>query len=229
MSKQITQKLATEIKDEIEFLTGRAKQVFKIPLNAEEIENAWNATIDIDVREAFHTLDAKGYDVNGHRIHDPYINIQLDNTEYCVRFHKILLARPYNDNLHILRQAWPLGPEKWTEFAEWVQNVGAIDAEFREAHEVVCWLLDTCGSVGQLIRAMPELATFMPKNIQTVLREQRRASTMPYDWASYPREKVERAQYALSKAFMLPDPGDMRRGKWSQISCTWATRVATKA
>jgi hypothetical protein len=229
MSKPLTEKLSKEILSEVSFLLGRGKQTIICPLDQKEIDNAWKATFEPQLLAAFKTLKTAGYRTHSHKVGETTVVMLMDGAHYHVRFRQDLYDRPHKDRdaPDHFEKRWPLGADRWKEFVEWVSYASTIDGEFRNALWVVTKLLEMCKTVGQLTRALPELATFMPREIQETLREQRRASTMPYDWAAFPRDRVDLAQQALAKAYLLPDQARARR-LWGDLNVTWASKPAPK-
>jgi len=220
----MTNKLKQEIRDETSFLVGRAKKALVCPLSPEELERAWAATFEPRTLAALKHLEHDcGYYMKHHITSSVIITIPLEGERYEVRLRQDLYKAP--DNAKDFMECWPLGDDKKKEFCEWVQHAGRIDSEFRNALYVVDALVGFCGTAGQLVRAMPELATFMPLTIGDMLRQQKRASGMPYEWAAFPKERVQQASLALAKAYMMPEPRPRRT--YDGYDVTWAI-IASK-
>jgi len=224
MSKVITNKLKEAITREVGLLLVRGKTANPCPLSAEEVQLAWNAAIDKPVFRALEELEQAGYDTSYLKYNNARASILIHDKTYLVRFPMSLYDRPELSGgaANNFDSCWPLGEEKLLSFLDWVQNAGQINYEFDNAQWVVNKLLEYCKTVGQLTRAMPDLVNFMPSEIRKELREQRRSSTMPYEWAAFPRDKVDAAQLALAKAHLLPQT--LRR-EWGNLHAIWAVIV----
>ncbi len=224
MSTTMTNKLKQEINSETNYLLGRAKKALVCPLSNGELQEAWEATFEPQTLVALkHLSNDCGYDVYFHITSTAGVTIPLEGERYEVILQQNLYREP--DNAKDFMSCWPLSDDKKKEFCEWVQHTGRIDSEFRNALYVVDALVGFCGTAGQLVRAMPELATFMPLTIGDMLRQQKRASGMPYEWAAFPKERVQQASLALAKAYMMPEPRPRRT--YDGYDVTWAI-IASK-
>ena len=227
VSKSITQAMSKEIKLQVQWLLGRGKLMFQCPLTEDEIREAWRATFPQETLAAMSRLKNDGYrtDVFMTSAVDTHVVLDGDRV-YQVHFEQKLRDRPgyrTRDGRNHFQESWPLGTDKWNKFAQWVGHVGQLDYEFNTCSLVIHNLFEMCGTTGQLVRALPELASVMPDKIKDELRAAKRASGMPYDWAAYDKTRVEVAQNALVKAFLLPSNGHR---EWDAYALTWASKVA---
>ncbi len=86
---------------------------------------------------------------------------------------------------------------------DWANVVCEYTTRHREAIgtiEDICKMLST---TGQLRRMVPELVGFLPPHSQAALAEQTRASPFPAQWATYPKDRVERLVTCLAEGYLV--------------------------
>ena len=59
-------------------------------------------------------------------------------------------------------------------------------------------------AIGQVRRMMPDLATYLSKPHQELLRSQQRSSSLPSEFAAFDHGKLHRAIGVLAKCHLLP-------------------------
>lgn len=91
---------------------------------------------------------------------------------------------------------------------DWMRSAIADTIEAREARTVlVNDLLGMCKTAGQMKRMVPELLKYISPEKSAALHNQVRASSLPYDWAAYDRNAVDRAITYIAKCHMLTGLG----------------------
>lgn len=88
-------------------------------------------------------------------------------------------------------------------------------------------LLEMCVTAGQMRRMVPDLLKYLPPEKVQCLHNQVRASTLPFEWAAYPREMVDRATTYMAKCHILTGLGTTLRQRMSRDE--YATRVVSAA
>ena len=86
---------------------------------------------------------------------------------------------------------------------DWANAACECNTRHREAIgtiEDICKMLSTSG---QLRRMVPELVGYLPPHSQAALAEQTRASPFPAQWATYPKDRVERLVACLAEGHLV--------------------------
>ena len=79
-------------------------------------------------------------------------------------------------------------------------------------------------TAGQLKRMVPDLLKYLPDDKRDMLHQQVRASTLPFEWAAYDRDRVERAITYIAKCHMLRGIGKSVRQNFERNEfTTWCT------
>jgi len=204
-----------------------------MPLQPTEIQQWWMTLFDDqEIPRAFTILRNHQYALYVTRNEaDPIFIRALDNVspmKLKLRGQSLLNLPPSQDNSEKseksigtrLKDQWPFGLARWMELVEWMKTVAQINAEFDTAYNVSSFVIENCNTAGQINRALPELAQYLTGDAREALRDQKRASNMPYEWAAYDKERVMRASLALTKASLFPSSGEYR---WQTVSTNWCT------
>ena len=69
-------------------------------------------------------------------------------------------------------------------------------------------------SAGQIKRMVPELIQYLPKHIQEAFADQKRSSTCPFEWATYPKCDVEIMLATVNKGHLLVGMSKPNRANW---------------
>ncbi len=96
-----------------------------------------------------------------------------------------------------------LGQEAADQFIEWAINTARMREELFSASNTIKDIFDMAVTGGQIKRMVPELMQYLPHRIQSAFELQKRASTLPFNWAPYPKEKVEAMLLQVSKGHLL--------------------------
>lgn len=213
MSTAISQRMAEGIKDEVARLLGRGRTTFECPLNAQERQALWHGMFHPDVLCAFDLLRRCKYPMETHETHVARFETDLEGETYIINFwnYEQGLDHPllhwHGESYHTFNQvakAFPQSREYWPEFVQWIQNTGRIEKEFFAAQETLAHLLNFCNTIGQLTRAVPELAQYLTREKRETLQGQKRASNMPFEWSTFDRSSIDVLQFSLAKAHLMP-------------------------
>ncbi len=96
-----------------------------------------------------------------------------------------------------------LGVE-YDKFVNWVEQMAPLVGEVERAWKTVGEILEMASTAGQLKGMVPELVQYLPPARQEFLRGQLKASSLPYEWASYDRPAVRAMLLTMSKCYLLP-------------------------
>lgn len=215
MSTSISGRMSTEIQDEVSRLLGRGRTTFECPLDAKERQKLWHGMFDPAVLQAVQLLRTHEYEMSFHETIDAAFDTNLEGEPYTIGLYNWTgshatcpqLLQSYGDRYRSPDQlvaAFPQPVEDWPAFVQWVQNTGRIEKDFTEALETLTHLLGFCNTIGQLTRAVPELAQYLTREKREVLQGQKRSSNMPYEWATFDRKRIDILQFSLAKAHLLP-------------------------
>ncbi len=227
MSTTIGVRLKEQIKNDLNTLLGRGRTVYPCPLGQGEQRKFWHNTFPADTIHALNTLEQQGYATYSMTCRYVGVITTINCKQYDIKFttpsdaHTWLLTDPnIKGRLHHrtdLSIAYP--GTHWSEFVAWVEGCAQIERDFSNAWAAFDKILAFCGTVGQLVQAIPELRTHLPGKSQAALAEQQRKSNMPFEWAVFPRDKIENLQLSICKAFLFPRTDS---GSWTNFAGTWA-------
>jgi hypothetical protein len=223
MSTAIGKNLAKQLTRDMDSLLGRGRMAFPCPLNQHERKQFWHNTFPPYIVAAHELLKQNEYVTTGNTSQTASIKVDelliiFQSEEDDLLQHPAFRWGVHPVDAHAWRCAFPFDEERWQQFISWRDNCAQIDKEFEAALKAFKELLEFCGTVGQLTRAVPELRTHLPGKSQDALKDQVRASNMPFEWAKFDRERVRNLQMAMCKAFLLPS----RICTWTGYNGTWA-------
>ncbi|MFI5397637.1 MAG: hypothetical protein ACHQ9S_19030 [Candidatus Binatia bacterium] len=229
MSTAIGKHLGDQIKHDFDYLLGRGRTAFPCPLGQEGRRKFWHNLFRPDIVAAFELLESEEFGTHHLTQRCGRIVTQLDDKQYHVTFHtddSDLLRFPHlrsDEPFHIggmvLRDHFPGNRVEWDDFTQWVRNCSQIEREFEGASKAFAEVVKMCGTVGQLVRAVPELRTHLPGRAAESLSDASRASNMPFEWALYDRDKIANIQMCVCKAFLFPARDAT---SWNGYDETWA-------
>ena len=99
-------------------------------------------------------------------------------------------------------------------FLEWITSTAKLRIELIEAKQTIDNLLSMAKTAGQIKRMVPDLLQYLPVDLRKAYRDQVRASSLPFEWAPYPRDRVERLLTALGKGHLLAGMGKEHQSGW---------------
>ena len=214
----------------------------------------WHSKLPPDYVEAFACLESYDYNLSSeNKSEELWINLRDRQTMIRVprgRWTKPFLAAPqskkqrdyvlsyWNRREEIFHAVSPRHHVVSTtdEFelvfpgiTEWSELAIAAFEEVRDARNTARQILSIMRSAGQLMRAVPDLMKYLPTEKRAAFANQKRASSMPYEWAAFDRVSVERLQNALGKALLLQgvrsDREQLLRFKDTGDNIAWAYRI----
>ena len=87
---------------------------------------------------------------------------------------------------------------------EWVKNYGRLHAEMVDAMSTASKIIEMTSTAGQIRRMVPDMLQYLTKERRQAMEEQKRASSVPYEWAAFDRSCVARMLQAMAKSHLLP-------------------------
>ena len=231
MSTAIGTNLSRQIKSDFDRLLGRGHSAFPCPIGQGDRRKFWHNLFKPDIVAAYDLLESE--DFNTSNMTEHYARFVLhrpDEAKFHVTFYsenQELLRFPdrkYGEAITVgesrLRSAFPGTEADWAAFTQWVGNCSVVHREFKSALKTFGEVLEMVGTVGQLVRAIPEVQSHLPGKAKQAMMGAKRASNMPFEWAIFDRTRIGGVQMAMCKAFLLPDaPGTTA---WSSFDETWA-------
>lgn len=112
-----------------------------------------------------------------------------------------------------------LTPARSNEFWEWAMAAAACAERQLEARKTIHDVTEMLSTAGQLRRMVPDLINYLPRHMQMQLEEQKRASPFPDEWATYPKDRIERMTAALAEGHLL---SGMAKQNASGNAFSWA-------
>jgi hypothetical protein len=112
-----------------------------------------------------------------------------------------------------------LGNDARDKVFEWAISAATMNERHAGAKKAVDDIIKMCSTAGQLRRMVPELVKYLPPDLQSHLAEQTRASPFPDQWATYPKDNVEKMLSALAEGHLLTGLG---KQELSDSGYTWA-------
>lgn len=96
-----------------------------------------------------------------------------------------------------------MGEERATAIFEWSTMCVTMDAEIESAKLAVTDIFAMIKTAGQLKRMVPDLFKYIPDEQRRAFEDQKRASTLPFEWAGYDRSRVDAMIGTLLKCQLL--------------------------
>lgn len=121
-----------------------------------------------------------------------------------------------------------LGEENTELFLEWIVATSLLRNELKEAREAVTEIFEMAKTAGQIKRMVPDLLQYLPSNLQRAYQNQVRASSLPFEWAPYPKDKVERMMITIGKGHLMAGLAKETQMNWkisNLDSVVWGVQV----
>jgi len=222
-SNQLPQAAKTQLKEKLDVLFGRVLTGFPCPLDfhqRQELVRCNNSDEDVCRIKAVQHLGVLN------EVRRVIMFIPCANRDIQIRI--FAWDSPTNDTAFrgCTNRAFPvgaalanmvahrLGRGAYDQFARWVRNAVGLSEDINMALETFDEIMKFTRTAGHLRRMVPELYRLagLPQITSS------RSSAVPYDWSSYPRQRVEWLTATIAKCQLLPESID----KWSERSkYTW--------
>lgn len=230
MSTKISKNQIEEVKSHIGKLLDAGVRFTKLNMTAEEMGEFWHRGFPDELLDAYTVLASHGVGIEYHAVSSSVgFAIPIDS----IRAMSVRLTIPGGNGgfINLTRamakdhpkvmladaggqpEAWPalsreecikrMGQAKFDEFWNWAMAADSMSREVAVALDVTTELLDMVKTAGQLQRMVPDLMRFLKDEHRAALTDQKRASQVPYEWAAYPRDKVDAALVTLGKCDLV--------------------------
>lgn len=226
-SNQLTKEEKDNITTHINALLGRGVEFLKFPLEEEHLLSIVRARVDEELLQAVRVVVKAKMSLNiTTRVVFPYspphyalVNINAALPKPMVRYPAWETPQLSQMEPFTLSEVADLcGEDTAKAFHSWVDDVTQFSREATSARKVIEEIVDMASTPGQLRRMVPDLIEFLSRSTQLRLKEQVRASSMPFEWAAYPREPLYAATTTISKCYLLPES----KKSWdARFSGTW--------
>lgn len=100
-----------------------------------------------------------------------------------------------------------LGTEKGRELLEWMKMTADMRGELILANKTLSDIFNMAATAGQIKRMVPDLLQYLPVKQRQAFEEQKRASTLPFEWAPYPKKNIDGMLLQISKGHLLSNMG----------------------
>lgn len=122
-----------------------------------------------------------------------------------------------------------LGDALTEDFFVWVINSAKLYDDIILSAKALKAILGMAKSAGQIKRMVPDLLQYLPEHIQRAFAEQKRSSTLPFEWATFPKNDVEIMIATINKGHLLANMKKpaQHNWKWSTLDQHTWSRHAT--
>lgn len=215
-TNQMSQDQKDSIKKEVDNLLARGYAFYKFPLRTrEERLKVLLSRVDPRLVEAHALLKDNGYSMQqisgvsisyipagGMKEQINILHSDADPPEYFPAHpaYRDYAKKPFTEE----EVAKVLSPERAHDISMWATDARRYWKEAIAAQKAVAGVLKITNTGGQLRRMFPELIDWLSPNLKKKVSEQKRASSLPYEWAGMARPPVYAASALLSKCYLLP-------------------------
>ena len=118
-----------------------------------------------------------------------------------------------------------LGQEQADAMLDWAKSCAIMDDEIFNAQKVIGELFGMIKTAGQLRRMVPDLFQYLPEDARAAFTDQKRASSLPYEWAAYDRTAVDKMLGTFHKCHLLRglEKPSMAKASREDDAFSWAT------
>jgi hypothetical protein len=207
--------------------------------------DAWNSKFPRELFDAMDTLTRMGYGVTGAdtehfrvvveregRMLTTLIRLEMMPGEYkrkpvrlspdmainndiarMVRFNGNKKSVAMVLQLDYMQQKF--GAEDTAAFLDWIYQTAELRDELNNARQVIKDVFGMVRTAGQIKRMVPDLLQYLPDSLRQAYDEQKRASSLPFEWAPYPKGNVERMILTISKGHLLANMAKPGQEQWN--------------
>lgn len=223
------------------------------PISDEDKGIFWHKGFPDDLLDAYTTLNEHGvgveYSATTRAIGFVVPGAQGSTTCFAVRLCMVEAQRGFFTITHKMMGDWPttklkddqytqwpvvteetlierLGAEPAQKLMEWVRACALMDEEIFNAQQVIEDLFGMIKTAGQLRRMVPDLFQYLPEDAREAFADQKRASSLPFEWAAYDRGKVDRMLGTFHKCHLLRglEKPSMAKASREDDAFSWSTQ-----
>ena len=96
-----------------------------------------------------------------------------------------------------------LGADLTDEVISWMKQCAVMREELIIANKALQEIFDMAQTAGQIKRMVPDLLQYLPARQRAAFEEQKRASTVPFEWAPFPKANVDVMLAQINKGHLL--------------------------
>lgn len=125
-----------------------------------------------------------------------------------------------------------LGADLTDEVISWMTQTAVMREELIIANTALQAIFDMAQTAGQIKRMVPDLLQYLPVTQRLAFEEQKRSSTVPFDWAPFPKADVDVMLTQINKGHLLQGMRKENRREasvetvdhltWARRDCEWA-------
>ena len=120
-----------------------------------------------------------------------------------------------------------LGKEQADDLFQWMKDTAMLYDELHQSRITIKEVFNMAKTAGQIKRMVPDLLQYLPLELRNAYQLQVRSSTLPFEWATYDKDKVERMTLTISKGHLLAGVGlnnvpEMRYDVNDLSNITWS-------
>lgn len=225
-SNQLSSEERDKINTDIDTVLGRAVAYYKFPLKTYNDKLALaRACFSASIRRGLEeiTPTAEGRLVQW----QAFSRVTVDKSGTVVMWARDTPEgeEAFGGVLHSSHITWDdvaavLPAAKMNALLNWFSEASQVHNTLLAAKTTFDEVLEMVSTPGQLRRMIPDLLPSLSVPVQRMLTHQKRASSMPYAWAAFPRIRVEAATEALAMCKLLPE-SDITWGDFSRQKVSW--------
>lgn len=127
-----------------------------------------------------------------------------------------------------------LGADLTDEVISWMKGTATMRDELIIANKALQDIFDMAQTAGQIKRMVPDLLQYLPVNLRLAFEEQKRASTVPFEWAPFPKANVDVMLTQINKGHLLQKMRKPNRQTatvelldhqtWTRRDCQWVVK-----
>jgi hypothetical protein len=150
--------------------------------------------------------------------------------------HEMVLSTTYHK--HFCLEITPddmrkfLGADLTDEVLQWMHDCANMREELILANTSLQSIFDMAATAGQIKRMVPELLQYLPARQRAAFEEQKRSSTVPFEWAPFPKKNVDVMLTQINKGHLLQNMRKPERANctietidhvtWARSDVRWA-------
>ncbi|SRR6266403_3818085 len=127
-----------------------------------------------------------------------------------------------------------LGADLTDEVISWMKQTAIMRDELITANLALQQIFDMAQTAGQIKRMVPDLLQYLPTHLRIAFEEQKRASTVPFEWAPFPKAHVDVMLTQINKGHLLQNMRKpnrknnsvelLDRQTWTRRDCEWVAK-----